>query len=190
MVDWQASEAPRSGSAAEHEDGTAAVNSGAELDPQVEARVREHLQPGETFRAAVWVSRADEHSPARLTRAEMSPFRFRGMSSGRRRGHGSPGTLAAGLEQHLRLVTEPRILALTERRLLVLAKGLGSWRDLLPPASGPLPPLRRRWECPRAELTSATERAGRAGRLRLTFTDGSTVTLLTPAAHIQPFLAG
>jgi hypothetical protein len=106
---------------------------------------------------------------------------------GRRGVHGSPHSLAVGLDEHIRIVTDPRVLALTDRRLMVLSKRLGSWRDLLRPASGPLPPLRLRWECPRADLASATEEAG---RLRLTFTDGSAVTLLTPSARVQPFLAG
>ena len=167
------------------------MTSGAEREAQVEARVREHLQPGETFRAAVWVSRTDGRSPAGLTRAEMSPFRFHRPVSdgpGARRGvNGSPHSLAVGLDEHMRLVTEPRVLALTDRRLLVLAKRLGSWRDLFRSASAPLPPLRLCWECPRADLTAATEQEG---RLRLTFTDGSAVTLLTPSARVQPFLAG
>jgi hypothetical protein len=164
------------------------VDSGAEHEARVEARVREHLRPGETFRAAVWASRADANSPAALTRAEMSPFRFRRPVPDARRGvHGPPRSLAAGLDGHMRIVTDPRVLALTDRRLMVLAKRPGFWRDLFGPASGPLPALRLRWECPRADLASATEQAG---RLRLTFSDGSAVTLLTPSARVQPFLAG
>jgi hypothetical protein len=166
------------------------VNSGAEGDAQLAARVREHLRPGETFRAAIWASRADGRS-ARMTRGEMSPFRFRRIvpdSPGARRGvNGSPGSLAVGLDEHIRIVTDPRVVALTDCRVMVLARRFGSWRDLLRSASGPLPPLRLRWECPRASLASATEQAG---RLRLTFNDGSAVTLLTPAAQVQPFLAG
>jgi hypothetical protein len=167
------------------------VNSGAERDAQVEARVREHLQPGETFRAAVWASRADGRTSVGMTRAEMSPFRFRRPvpdGPGARRGvNGSPRSLAVGLDEHVSIVTDPRVLALTDRRLMVLAKRPGSWRDRLRRASGPVPPLRLRWECPRSELASATEQAG---RLRLTFVDGSSVTLLTPSAQVQPFLAG
>jgi len=166
------------------------VSSDLERDAQVQARVREHLQPAETFRAAVWASRADGASSVRMTRAEMSPFRFRRPASegpGARRGvHGSPRSLAAGLYEHLRIVTDPRVLALTDRRLMVLSKRPGSWRGLLRPAADPLPPLSVRWDCPRADLTSATEQAG---RLRLAFTDGSSVTLLTPSARVQPFLA-
>jgi hypothetical protein len=164
------------------------VDSGAERDAQVDARVREHLQTGETFRAAVWASRPDERSSTRMTRAEMpSLFRFGRPVSARRGVPGPPPSLAAALGKHIRVVTDPRVLAVTDRRLMVLSKSLGSWRDLLRPASGPLPPLRLRWECPRADLVSATEKSG---RLRLTFTDGSTVTLLTPSRHVQPFLAG
>jgi hypothetical protein len=160
-----------------------------EMDAQVEARVREHLQPGETLRAAVWASRADGRTSVALTRAELSPFRFRRPVSdapGDRRGvDGPPSSLAVGLDEHIRIVTDPRVLALTDRRLLVLAKGPRSWRTLF--RAGPLPPLRLRWECPRADLASATEESG---RLRLTFTDGSAVSLLTPVAGIQPFLNG
>ncbi len=164
------------------------MESGAERDAQAEAQVREHLQPGETFRAAVWVSRADGRASAGLTRAEMSPFRFRRPvpdAPGARRGvDGGPGSLAVGLDQHIRIVTDPRVLALTDRRLLVLARRPGSWRRLFRPDPGS---LRVCWECPRADLASSTEQAG---RLRLTFTDGSGVTLLTPTARVQPFLAG
>jgi hypothetical protein len=157
----------------------------------MEARVREHLEPGEAFRAAVWASRADGRTPAGLTRADVSPFRFRRSvpdGPGARRGvQGSPRSLAVGLDEHIRIVTDPRVLALTDRRLLVLSKRLGSWRDLLRRPSDALPPLRLRWQCPRADLASATEQGG---RLRLTFTDGSAVTLLTPSSHVRPFLAG
>ena len=163
------------------------MDTGADRDAQVEARVREHLQPGEKFAAAVWVSRAEGQSSVQVTRAEMSPFRLRRPAPERRGLHGAPRSFAVGLDEHIRTVNDPRVLALTDRRVLVLAKGLGSWRDLLRPASGALPPLRVRWECPRAELASATEQGG---RLRLTFTDGSAVTLLTPADRVRPFLAG
>jgi hypothetical protein len=164
-----------------------------ERDAQLKERVVEHLQPGETFRAFVWASRADGRTSVGVTRAEMSPFRLRlrrpvSDGPGARLGvHGSPRSLAVGLDEHIRIVTHPRVLALTDRRLLVLSKRLGSWRDLFRPASTPVPRLRLLWECPRKDLASATERAG---RLRLTFTDGSAVVLLTPSAGIQPFLAG
>ena len=153
-----------------------------------EARVREHLQPGEAFRAAVWASRADVRAPVQVTRAEMSPFRFRKTTPEVRRAvRGAPTSRAAGLDEHMRTVTDPRVLALTDRRLLVLAKRPRRWRERFKPASPGLPPLGPRWECPRADLASATEEAG---RLSLTFTDGSAVTLLTPTAYVQPFLAG
>ncbi len=151
---------------------------------EVEARVRDHLQPGETLHAAAWVSRPDDQAPITLTRAELSPLRFR------RRVPDRPGpqrTLAAGLEQHLRLVTEPRVLARTDRRLLVLSRSPQSWLDRFRAGSGPLTALHPRWECPRANLNSATDRAG---RLRLIFTDGSVAELLIPAASLGPFLAG
>jgi hypothetical protein len=162
-------------------------------DEQLADRVGELLPPGETFRAVVLVSRADARTSVPLTRAEMSPFRVRfrrpvSDRSGARRGvHGSPRSLAVGLDEHIRNVTDPRLLALTDRRLLVLSKRPGPWRDLFRPGSRPAPRLRLLWDCPRGNLASATERAG---RLRLAFTDGSAVTLLTPSAGVRPFLAG
>jgi len=164
-----------------------------DADPQLRQRVEEHLQSGETFRAVIWASRADGRTSVAMTRSEMSPFRLRfrrptpdrpGLRGGV---HGSPRSLAVGLDEHIRIVTHPRVLARTDRRLLLLTKRLGSWRDLFRPASGPVPPLRLLWECPRTSLASA---ADRDGRLRLTFTDGSAVTLLTPAAGLPAFLAG
>ncbi len=146
------------------------------------ARVREHLRPGEEFRAAVWVSKADGRTATGMTRAEMSPFRFRRpVSTG---STGSRRTLAEGLSEHVRLVTDPRILALTDQRLMLLSRRLGSWRHLLRRSSGPLRP---RWECERPALASVTEREG---RLRVAFTDGSTILLLTPAGELPAFLAG
>ena len=169
------------------------MDSDAQRDARLEERVGEHLHPGETLRAAVWASRADGRTSVAVTRAEMSPFRLRfrrpeSAGPAARRGvQGPPGSLAVGLNEHIRIVTDPRVLALTDRRLLVLSKRLGPWRNLVRPASGPAPPLRLLWECPRKELASATEQAG---RLRLAFTDGSAVTLLTPSAGVGPFLAG
>jgi hypothetical protein len=187
VIDWRVPGSPHRGANAKYEDGVG-VNSGAERDAQVEARVREHLEPGEEFRAAVWVSRADSRAKVGLTRAEMSPFRFqRPVPAARRGAQGAPRSLAVGLDEHIRIVTDPRVLALSDRRLLVLSRRLGSWRDLLRRPADPAPPLRPRWQCPRAELASATEQSG---RLRLTFTDGTAVTLLTPASRIQSFLAG
>jgi hypothetical protein len=147
---------------------------------QLRGSAGEFLQPGETFRAVVLVSRADPRTSVPMTRAEMSPFRLRFRRPlGERRGvQGRPGTLAPGLDEHIRNVTDPRLLVLTDRRLLLLRR---RGRNRFRPAAGPL------WECPRDKLASATERAG---RLRLTFTDGSAVTLLTPSAGVQPFLDG
>jgi hypothetical protein len=170
-----------------------AVSSDAERDGQLTERVRELLNPGETFRAVVLVSRADERTSVPLTRAEMSPFRLRfrrrlPQAAGNRRGlQGSAQSRAVGLDEHIRNVSDPRLLALTDQRLLVLSKGRGAWRDLFRPAAAPVPPLRLLWECPRTDLASATERAG---RLRLTFTDRSAVALLTPTAAVRPFLEG
>ncbi|XVU29532.1 hypothetical protein ACQPZJ_21385 [Actinoplanes sp. CA-054009] len=155
------------------------MTSGTERDAQVEAGVREHLQPGETFRAAVWVSRADGRTVAGMTRAEMSPWRFRRPVQERRGVNGAPRSLAVGLDEHLRTVNDPRVLALTDRRLIVLAERGGLFHR----SSGHS--LRLRWECPRGKLAKAAEKDG---RLRLDFADGSSVTLLTPAAQVKPFL--
>jgi hypothetical protein len=162
-------------------------------DAQLKGRVGESLQPGETLRAVVWASRADGRTSLSASRAEISPFRLRFRrpepdGPGARKGvQGAPRSLAVGLDQHIRIVTHPRVLALTDRRLLVLSKRVGSWRDVFRPAEGTVPALRLLWECPRKNLKAATERDG---RLRLAFIDGSAVTLLTPAAGIQAFLKG
>jgi hypothetical protein len=169
--------------------GEEAVGSDAEYDEQLREHVGELLHAGEIFRAVILVSRADERTSVPLTRAEMSPFRLRFRrpvreGPGARRGvQGAPSSLAVGLDEHIRNVTDPRLLVRTDRRLLVLSKRGGPWRGLVRPA----PPLRLLWECPRESLASATERAG---RLRLTFTDGSKVALLTPSAAVRPFLTG
>ncbi|GAA2895547.1 hypothetical protein Acy02nite_25450 [Actinoplanes cyaneus] len=150
------------------------MESGDELG----ARVREHLRPGEEFRAAIRVSKADGSTPTGMSRAEMSGFRFRRpANAGRRAVPGPRRTLAEGLGEHVRLVTDPRTLVLTDQRLMLLSR-----RALLRRASGS---LRLRWECARPEFASATEREG---RLRLAFTDGSTILLLAPAAELDTFL--
>lgn len=157
----------------------------AERDAPVTEQVEGLLDPGEAFRAVVLVSRADPRTSVPLTRAEMSPFRLRfrrpvSAGAGGRRGvQGRPESLAAGLDVHIRNVSDPRLLALTDRRLLVLSKRRPWW-------SRPGPPLRLLWECPRTNFASGTERDG---RLRLAFTDRSAVTLLTPSAGVRPFLA-
>ncbi|MBM2614992.1 hypothetical protein JIG36_05395 [Actinoplanes sp. LDG1-06] len=159
-------------------------------DAEVEAQVRENLRPGETFRAAVWASRADGRTLADLTKADLSPWRFRRPSSAvpeNRRGlHGRPRSRAVAMDEHIRIVTDPRLLAVTDQRLMVLAKRRGGWRDVFRSSTGEATALSVRWECPREEVASATEQDG---RLRLDFTDGSAVTLLTPSAESRPFLA-
>jgi hypothetical protein len=155
-----------------------------EFGDELGARVREHLRPGEELRAAVRVSKADGSTPTGMSRAEMSGFRFRRpANAGRRAVPGPRRTLAEGLGEHVRLVTDPRTLVLTDQRLMLLSRRPGSWSALLRRASGS---LRLRWECARPEFASATEREG---RLRLAFTDGSTILLLAPAAELDTFLA-
>ncbi|WP_433832754.1 hypothetical protein ACQP2E_16945 [Actinoplanes sp. CA-015351] len=147
------------------------------MTDEIVTMVREHLRPGEDLRAAIWVSRAEDRTPMRLTWSELSPLRFRRRGRGpgfREDVQGAAHSLAVGLDAHIRLVTEPRVLALTGSRLMVLSRRSAS--------------LRPRWECPRTDLDAATEE--KPGRLRLIFSDASSVTLLTPAAHIQEFLAG
>lgn len=160
----------------------------SEQEVRLEGRVREHLRPGEEFRAVVWVSKENGSVPTRMTRAELSPFRFRRRTPAERLAADGPRrTLAERLGGHVRLVTEPRVLALTDRRVILLSRARGSWRDLLRPAAGPLGPLRPRWECARPSLKSVT---GADGRLWLRFTDGSKILLLTPQTGIESFLAG
>jgi hypothetical protein len=155
-------------------------------DERLQARVRESLPGGETLVAAIWVSRPDGQASAGMSRSEMSPWRLRRPQRevpGARRGvNGRPRSRAVELDGHIQTVSNPRVLARTDRRILLLAPGVGSWRDLLRPSEGP---LRLRWECPRTDLSAATEQSG---RLRLDFTDGSYVTLLTPAAQVRPFV--
>lgn len=152
------------------------------MDAEVDAGVRGHLQPGEAVRAAVWVSRPDGRTEAGLSRSELSPFRFRKIRPDRpgdRRGlHGVPASLAVGLDQHIRTVNDPRVLTLTDRRLLLLAK-----RGLFRRSARE---LRLLWQASRTALRTATDQGN--GRLRLDFTDGSAVVLLTPVAGLPAFL--
>ena len=164
------------------------MNPAAEGDAPLPARVTDHLQPGENLVAAIWVSRPAGVEALRISRSEMSPWRLRRATPEPRRGvNGRPRSHAVALDEHIRTVNDPRVLALTDRRVLLLSQGLGSWRDLLPRPAGTLSPLRLRWESPRTDLTKATEQSG---HLRLDFTDGSYLILLTPSAHVQPFLIG
>ena len=165
------------------------MSSDARGESQLDGRVAEHLHTGEALRAVVLVSRADGRTAVGVSRGEMSPFRLRIRRAevdgpGARRGvQGRPDSLAVGLDEHIRIVTHPRVLALTERRLMVLRKRAG----LFGLGSKGVPPLRLLWECRREELVSAGERGG---HLRLSFRDGSAVTLLTPSAGVRDFLAG
>ncbi|MCO8269782.1 hypothetical protein M1L60_04145 [Actinoplanes sp. TRM 88003] len=150
--------------------------------PELPARVAGHLQPGESLTAAIWVSRPT----APVSGSEMSPWRLRRKAPEAPRGlNGRPQSRAVTLDDHIRTVNDPRVLARTDRRLLLLARGTGSWRDLLPRRGSGEAPLHLRWECPAADLAKTTEQAG---RLLLTFTDGSSITVLTPAAAVRPFL--
>jgi hypothetical protein len=158
------------------------------IDAQVQTQLTDHLQPGETLTAAIWVSRPNGHQLTRITRSELTPWRIRRRAPEQRPGlNGRPQSHAVALDEHVRTVNDPRILARTDRRLLLLSQGgIDSWRDLLPRrADHPASALRLRWEGPIADLARATEQAG---TLQLNFTDGSTITLLTPSAHAEPFL--
>lgn len=188
---------------------------------ELRSRVQEQLQPGETFVAAVWVSRATNRPSAReIARKELNARRLlEGVAAeavgiddpgtgpetytGSRRGilEGDPSSLAAQLDQQVPTPTEPRVLAITSHRVVALAKAAGEQRprsrlaamakgigDIVrnQPNAEPLPPLVPLWECPRPALAAASEQAG---RMRVSFSDGSALVVVTPAALAPPFIA-
>ncbi|BCJ47840.1 hypothetical protein GCM10010168_21990 [Actinoplanes ianthinogenes] len=125
---------------------------------ELRQRVGEHLDEGETLRAAVWIAR-DSGLPliSRITP-------WKGAATPRKQLDGT----AAELDRHLPDHTAAAALALTEARLLLMLDG---------------PPLAPVWQCPRAALATATA-TDPEGQLTLHFTDGSRVTVVAPFAHL------
>ncbi|KUL40626.1 hypothetical protein [Actinoplanes awajinensis] len=110
-------------------------------DPQAEVRTRvaEHLQPGETFQAAVWATRVHVAPTAgEVTRQELNPKRLAeglalqaaGLDSGPDAYQGSragvvdgpPGSLAAQLDGRLPADRGACLLAVTDQRLILFVK--------------------------------------------------------------------
>ncbi|WIN00362.1 hypothetical protein ACTOB_004062 [Actinoplanes oblitus] len=104
----------------------------ARRQAELRARVGEHLEPGETCRAAVWVARASGLSLiSRISGASQGPLAPAPV--------GPRGGTAAGLYRCLPEHTSAAALALTEARLLLflLTEATPSDRtDLAGPASG------------------------------------------------------
>ncbi|GIF10555.1 hypothetical protein [Actinoplanes teichomyceticus] len=108
----------------------------------VHARVAEHLHPGETFQAAIWVTRVHvAPTGGEIARQELNPKRLAESialeaagidnahtgpdgSSGNRAGviDGPPGSQAAELDARLPADRGARLLALTDQRLIMFAK--------------------------------------------------------------------
>ncbi|AEV85723.1 hypothetical protein ACWT_4701 [Actinoplanes sp. SE50] len=140
---------------------------------ELRLRVAEHLEPGETLHAALWIAR----DPGLPLISRLAP----GMP-------GSPppgpaGGIAAELYRHLPEHTVAATLALTGDRLrLLLLDG-----EFRPPRRrlfgrsepAPLPPLAPVWECPRAGLATAAADEP-AGSLTLRFADGSALAVAAP----------
>jgi hypothetical protein len=192
---------------------------------ELRARVEERLHPGERFGHAIWVSRApgrpsvgqiaaDNLHPARL--AEALAWEAIGVDEaatgsdphrGDRRGvlGGPSGGAAGGLDAALPGSTIAVVLAVTDRRLVVLHKPPSpqppaGFRSMLArarrevadlvrnqPTPEPVPPLRPVWEVGRGALAEGHADGG--NRLGLRFTDGSWVIVVTPAQLAQAFAA-
>jgi hypothetical protein len=194
---------------------------------ELQARIGEHLHPGETFRGAIWITRATSRpSAGQVARQELGPKRLLesmateaigidDASTGPdaygddRRGvlDGRPGSVAAQLDAQVPQPTAARALALTDQRLIVFEKApppaggassdpagarkrswLAKAGDLIrnQPSTEPLPPLIPRWETSRRAVASAT--AG-GGRIHIAFSDGSSLSLVTPEALAHRFLS-
>ncbi|WP_433381053.1 hypothetical protein ACQPZX_16405 [Actinoplanes sp. CA-142083] len=176
---------------------------------ELQARVGEHLHPGETFRGAIWVTRATSRpSAGEVARQELGPKRLlesiateavgideastgpdaygddrRGVLDGR------PGSVAAQLDAQVPLPTAARALALTDHRLIVFEK------------SAPPPGPKRSWLAKAGDLVrnqpsseplpplaprweapqhALVSATVGGGRIHLGFGDGSRLSLVTP----------
>ncbi|MFI5896710.1 hypothetical protein ACIA5D_42090 [Actinoplanes sp. NPDC051513] len=121
---------------------------------ELRARVGEHLRPGETFRGAIWVTRATSRpSAGQVARQELGPKRLLESIASEavgideastgpdaygddRRGvlDGRPGSVAAQLDAQVPQPTAARALALTGDRLIVFEKTPGTPAG---PSTGP-----------------------------------------------------
>lgn len=185
---------------------------------ELQARVGEHLHPGETFRGAIWVTRATSRpSAGQVARQELGPKRLLESIASEaigideastgpdaygddRRGvlDGRPGSVAAQLDAQVPQPTAARALALTDHRLIVFEKA--------PPAPGP----KRSWLAkagdlirnqpsgePLPPLVHRWEVPRRAvvsatvggGRVHLAFGDGSRLSLVTPEVLAHRFVS-
>ncbi|GAA2851757.1 hypothetical protein Acy02nite_35430 [Actinoplanes cyaneus] len=173
----------------------------ARRQAELRLRVGEHLDDGETLDAALWIAR----SPglpliAKVTRAPADLPGFGGsmLAANPQSGlHGPAGSIAADLDSHLPEHTIAAALALTGTRVLLLRISEAP-SPALPEPSGlmdrvrrmferaepePLPPLTPVWRRPRSVL-AATGTGDRGSELALRFTDGSSLTVDAPLAHL------
>ncbi|MEU2611862.1 hypothetical protein ABZ570_09805 [Micromonospora sp. NPDC007271] len=193
---------------------------------QLLTRVAQALPPGETVREACWFSRVPgRRSAGEVLRAELNPARVVeglawdavGMTASTgpdvawyqaARGGvlgGAPGSAAAVLDGRLPEPAVVQVLAVTDRRMLVLAPrrvasdaspvaAAGGLRERLtaaarqvraawqgPGSAGPAAPLDLTWEIDRAGVARADAMPGnQLGRLALLFTDGSWIVVGPP----------
>jgi hypothetical protein len=192
---------------------------------ELRARVEERLDPGEGFSYATWIARAPApYSMGDVTATELHPKRLieglaweavgvesaatgptveSQLNSRRRVLGGGPDSAAAGLDRLFPDGATALALALTDRRLVVLAKAppqptqppsardrlrslLSQARDVLSnqPELAPIPPLQPQWHVPRTQLAGAH---ADANRLTLNFADQSWVVVVTPAPFAHAF---
>lgn len=172
---------------------------------ELRLRVGEHLDAGETLRAALWVARESGLSTiARITRWEGAPeglLGFGGAGPTASPPRALTGT-AAEMDRRLPEPAAAAALALTGGRLLLFG-AVDEPPDAGPPERGarlrlagrrllgraepaPLPRLELHWQCPRA-LLAAVDAGDPEGTLTLGFGDGSTLSLVAPAMVAVPF---
>lgn len=173
----------------------------ARRQSELRLRVGEHLDVGETLRAALWVARESGLSTiARITRWEGAPeglLGFGGAGPTASPPRALEGT-AAELDRHLPEPAAAAALALTGARLLLFAPveeppaarppGLHDrLRRMLGRAEPtPLPRLELLWQCPRTVL-AAVGVSDPEGTLALGFADGSSFSVVAPAMLAVPF---
>ncbi|GAA4958007.1 hypothetical protein [Actinoplanes utahensis] len=169
------------------------------LQEELRLRVGEHLEAGETLRAALWVARESGLSTiARISRWQGAPEGLLGFggAGATMRSARVPEGRAGELHRHLPDPETAGALALTDTRLLLLGAvavpsdarpvalsdrlRLAGRRVLGRAEPDPLPPLTSRWECPRTAL-AAVGVSDPEGTLTLDFVDGSSLSVAAPA---------